>query len=153
MMDVQNMVIDDSFHEIEKSPAKNHRANERFGRQSDIALTNGVPQERQPDGSHHPRQYVKESVPEHIDLQVHDKLFWWDASRGVFGREHVMHLQELVQHDAIDEATHTDSQSRSGCNQGTASRIIIHVCFDVVGKVPEDGNLARFRFDVRRAGQ
>src|SRR5688572_10709043 len=43
VMNVQDVVVDDSFHEIEKSPTENHRADKRSCRQRNIALTDGVP--------------------------------------------------------------------------------------------------------------
>ena len=127
VVDVQDVMVDDAFDQIEQAPAQCQGTDEGFGGEWHIPTPHRLPQQRQAEGRHDPGEGVEQAIPEHVDLGVCQGRLGIDADLGIAGGQHVVDLEHLVKNDAVHEATHADAQERPGGDQGSAVRSACHV--------------------------
>jgi hypothetical protein len=103
-MDAENLMVDQALDEIEGAPTGDHAAQvERpAGREPSLSPLG----ERHDAGTddEQPRRHVKEPVGHGVDLQPGER------GEGVLLdiADHVVPLQDLVQHDSVDEPAQPD---------------------------------------------
>ncbi len=116
VVDPEQLVIDRSLGEVESAPADQHEADQRADAVGDPPA--GSPQEHEPDRHEQPGRGVEEAVREGVRLEP------GDGGLGIAlgAREHVVPLQDLVQHDAVHEAAEAYAQEDPGCRERPSRR-------------------------------
>ena len=108
VMDLQDLVVDGAFDQIEEAPAEEDGAEAAPCPRATRRALDRAPQQNDADGHRGPGEGVEEAVPDHVDLLVDERV----AEHAV--GEHVVQLQDLVKQDAVDEAAHADADDRAG---------------------------------------
>src|SRR5690606_35096830 len=107
VVNTEQVVIDDSLDDVEDSPAENQRAEQHPARPGTTPF-GSRPEQQDHAGDCEPEAYrMEESVPEHVDLRIHERVFRADS------RQHVVNLKKLMQEDAVDESAQPDTEHRS----------------------------------------
>src|SRR5690606_30008431 len=96
-----DVMVDNTLHHIEKSPAQQQAAPENSIRQYRFAFIGHPPEQVNAQRRREPGKSMEDSVPEHNGLFIQQCVRWQ------FGRDHLMPLQNLVQYNAVHKATHT----------------------------------------------
>jgi hypothetical protein len=105
MVDPEQVVIDDTFHQVEDAEAHEDATHQELTRPTDVGPARRPPEDDQAKHDEDVSDRVEEPVPQRIDLEV------FDAGRWISGaRQHVMPLQDLVQDDAVEKAAQAQSK-------------------------------------------
>jgi hypothetical protein len=110
VMDRENVVVNDAFHEVEEAPPDQHPADEGSAADCPVPVCCAPPEDVKARGDGDPGSGVKDSVPEGIRLEARYRR----AGIVARTREHVMPLKQLVEHDPVHEAPKADTQKNSG---------------------------------------
>jgi hypothetical protein len=91
-------MINDSFHKIEQTPAKDHRANKLCERRNRLTPVRRTPQHKHADECDKPDRCMKDSVPRHVE---HHRFHcgWW-----IPVGDHVVPLHDLMKNYSVYEA-------------------------------------------------
>jgi hypothetical protein len=116
----EDLVANNPFHEIERSPPQDQLARERLGGGDRVASIGGTPQRQDADQGNDLGQCMKEAVPRHIDPHGIHRVRRDDV------REHVMPWRNLVQRDAIDAPAHADAEENTCHGGAMASACFSH---------------------------
>ena len=54
----------------------------------------------------------EDAVPQHVELQIAESV-----RRITSARQHVMPLQDLMQHDAVEKAAKAEAEENAGCDR------------------------------------
>src|SRR4051812_49835482 len=118
-MDANQVVIDNTFNSVETSKTEQHCPDQELRRPVEMPAVRRPPKEEQADQNEKICRTVKDAVPSRVEFQVLD---------GVDGKptaEHVMPLQHLMQHDAIEETAQPEAEEyacrnrkMSACGRG-----------------------------------
>lgn len=109
MVDPQQLVIYETFDEVEDAPASEERSEVRApsGHVVTAPVSN---QERYPHHNDEPCSEVEEPVGESVRLEPRERCIRVACGRG----QHVMPLQDLVKDDAVDETSETETKEKAG---------------------------------------
>jgi hypothetical protein len=121
MVDAEQVMIDDSFDQVEQTEADQERAGEQLGRPSYVPATGRPPQNPQPDRDEDVGGRVKKALPEGVDLQI------FDAGGGIACvGQHMVPLQDLMHDDAVEEAPRpSPNRIPAAIGKPAASRLFI----------------------------
>jgi hypothetical protein len=114
VVNVQDVVVDDPFHQVEQPPAERLPADEGPGGPRHVGPLARLPQQGHAGHGRGPGEGVEQPVPEHVDLDVPH------ARRRQLARQHLVRLQDLVEHDPVHEPAQPDAQERGGGDQRAA---------------------------------
>jgi hypothetical protein len=120
----EQMVVDETLGDVEEPPAEQHPAGEHAARADAHVRPRGPPEEPDADGSEDPRRRVEEPVGEGVRLEPGDGRLRIAA----LAREHVVPLQDLVQHDAVHEAAQPDAEHDAGRSGRSLERLRCAFC-------------------------
>jgi len=104
VVQLQHVVVDQPLDRVEEPPADREPAGERAAGPRDVATRAGPEEKPDAERGDEPRHGVKDAVPDHVDLDVHQRR------RRKARRQHVMQLQDLVKQDAVREASEPDAE-------------------------------------------
>jgi hypothetical protein len=108
MMDTKELVVDETFCQVEDPKAHQYRAGEQLTRPAHVHSVSGAPQNDETKYDEYVSARMKEAVPERIDFKI------LHVVRRVSGAgNHVVPLKQLVQNDAIEEAAQTQAEQNS----------------------------------------
>src|SRR3954471_20796845 len=108
VMKVQYVVVDEPFDHVECAPSQEQLPRERARRRERDAVPCIVQQQEDPEERDRPHGCVELAVPDHVPAhRLHGR-------RREHRRAHVVPLQNLVQHDAVDEPAHADADRDAG---------------------------------------
>ena len=103
MVNGEDVVVDDPFDQIEGSPSDGKEAN-LLTHIAAIAGSHGAAHDQDSDDRSSPGREVEESVPHRVGLESGHGRDRMVATAG----EHVVPLQQLMQHDPVDESSEAD---------------------------------------------
>ena len=103
-MQVQDVVIEQTFHDVEQTPAGDHRGNQRCPLAVHIRSTAATPQPEHTHQNGKPRSGVKHSIRDQIGSQTDVRT----------GGQQVVPTQQLVQDDSVHKCAKTDAKEQSG---------------------------------------
>ena len=106
MVDLEEMVIHHPFDEVEDAPPREDPAKEVTTVAAYVVPTDDPPQKGQPESRERPGTRVEDTVGHRVPFQSlkgRDRMTVRVAQK-------VMPLQQLVEHDAVEEAAETKSQ-------------------------------------------
>ena len=121
VMQLEEIVIQQTFDDIERSPAGNHRSNQRRPLAVHLGLPATTPQPQHPDKNCQPRASVEDTIGDQVGGQTGPRT----------GGQQVMPTQQLVQDNAVHECTEADTKKHSG-----AEDIATAGCIHVDGHTP-----------------
>ena len=109
VMNSKNLMIDQSFDEIEHAPAAERSSDQCLSTPFSLRLLSGA--EEHPDADHRkdPSRKMEKSVLGILSLQRRHGL----GLTGFRGADQVMPAQDLVQHDSVEETTEAKAQHNS----------------------------------------
>jgi hypothetical protein len=111
-MELEQLVIDQPLDQVEDTPAGEEEAEVGSPRRCEFAALPGNHQEDRRREDKDPGRQVEEPVDERVRLQPGDRVHPLSA---VVAGEHVVPLQDLMEHDAIDEPAKPEAQDKCGC--------------------------------------
>ena len=103
----QDMMVDDAFNQIENAESHQHGCWQQLSRPSDVLLARGAPEDG--EASYHEQicAGVENTVPDDIELEAVKSI------GGVTGAgQHMMPLQDLMQHDPVEEAAQPQAKKK-----------------------------------------
>jgi hypothetical protein len=104
-MDAQQVMINKSFNQVERTEANQHRAGQKLARPAKVPPPRGAPQDDQAQNDKDIRAGVKDAVQQCIEFEIFNAV-----GRIARARYHVMPLQDLVQHDPIEESAEAKAE-------------------------------------------
>jgi hypothetical protein len=123
-MQIEDVVIQQTFDDIERSPAGNHRGNQGCPLAVHLSLPATTPQPQHPDKNCQPRASVEDTSGNQVGGQTGARA----------GGQQMMPTQQLVQDDAVDERAEADTKKHS-----RAQDIATWGCIQVDGYTPRKG--------------
>lgn len=109
VMNSKNLMIDQSFNEIEHAPAAERSSNQCLSTPFSVRLLSGAEEHSNADHREDPSCQMEESILGILSLQCRHGL----GLTGFGGADQVMPAQDLVQHDSIEETTEAKAQHNS----------------------------------------
>jgi hypothetical protein len=109
VVQAEQVVVDDALDEVEEAEAHQHRARQQLPRPAHMGAVRPSPQHDQAEQDEDVGSGMKEPVPERVDLQVRHAV-----GRITRAGEHVVPLEHLMQHDAVEEAAEAKAEQDSG---------------------------------------
>jgi hypothetical protein len=97
-MYAQKLMVDQALHEVKETPAQEQCANERFALPPAVLKMALPPEDYQRSDDEQIREAMENAIPASVQLEVFEGVDRIPAA------EHVMPLQQLVQHDAVEES-------------------------------------------------
>lgn len=117
VVDAENLVVDQAFHEVEDAPAAEHRPEERAGRAGSIRQSGGTEKPVAAEDGQDQHSEVKIAVL----AGLHPGLLQGERLAVGGHADEVMPLEDLVQHDAVKEAADAQAQDATGNEEGMRS--------------------------------
>jgi len=108
IMQLQDMVINDAFHQVENAPAQQYTSPEQALRAVDVLTLKHFPEQPDADGRREEGEQMKNAIPKHIHT-----FGQYGIGRYPVG-EHLVPLEDLVQHDTIRKAAKPHAE-HDGC--------------------------------------
>src|SRR5690606_1068604 len=103
MVQVEHMMVDDPFHKVEKSPPGEHPSQQYAAGWDSAGAAKCFPKKQQPGDGHDPTEQMEDTIPKHVDFQVHRQGLRIDAAHRILRGKHIVELQELMENDPIDK--------------------------------------------------
>ena len=115
VVDAEDLVVDNPFHEVEDTPANEQQAKVAPPRRREAATLPSVHGCQRADQQKYPGRGVEEPVGECVVLEslhgVHREI-------AALIRKQVVPLKNLMEHDAVDEPSKTDSHQECRYRRG-----------------------------------
>jgi hypothetical protein len=112
VVDAQELVVHQSLHEVERAPAGKQETDVEAPWRRESAGPPGRHRHGHRDRHDNPSSEVEEAVRERVRLEARDRGARLPTP--VAG-EHVMPLEHLVEHDAVEEAAQADAKEKAWC--------------------------------------
>jgi hypothetical protein len=107
IMDAEQLMVNDAFHEVEPAPAEDEASNKLAQKGNPLPMICRAPEEQDPRECHQPDPRMKQPIPDHI--HVHGFEGGWGHPIG----EHMVPLQDLVQDNPINKASQANAKYNS----------------------------------------
>jgi hypothetical protein len=108
MMNSEELVVNEAFNYVENAEAHQHRPGQHLARPPEMRFVSIPPHQDQAQSYKDVGAGVKKAIPKCVELQCCRRV-----SR-IHTAQHMMPLQDLMQHDSIEEATQAQPQQKSG---------------------------------------
>ena len=131
VVNAEQVMVDHALNHIENAEADQHRPGEEFPGPPEMRPMRGTPERDQSEHDEDVGRGVEEPVEEGVDLQVLDAVRWIAGAR-----DHVMPLEHLVQHDAVEEPPEAQAEEDAG-RDGELPWVVGKVSHERAGRSPE----------------
>jgi hypothetical protein len=122
VVEAEDLVVDRALHEVEEPEAEEDRARQELARPADMRVPPGAPEDHEARDGEDVGAGVEDAVPEGVDLQVLDGV-----RRIARARDEMVPLQQLVQHDAVEEPAEAEAQQDAGGDRKGARVHVLHL--------------------------
>ena len=103
-MYAQKLMVDQALHEVEETPADEQCTNKRFALPPAVLKMSLPPEDYQRSDDEQIREAMEDAIPAGVQLEVFQGIDRIPAA------EHVMPLQQLVKHDAIEKSAEAKAE-------------------------------------------
>jgi dipeptidyl aminopeptidase/acylaminoacyl peptidase len=121
VMKVQDLMVDQALDGVEETPADEHAADERRGPALLVPRPVRRHQDEHAGDRDDPRRRVEDAVAQCVQLQVLQRVRWRRSA------DHVVPLEDLMEDDAVEESTQSDSEEDGGDDEPRPAWLAVDV--------------------------
>jgi hypothetical protein len=116
VVDAEQLMVDDPLDRVEEAEADEEGAGQHPVRPGEVLPVRGAPEDEEPGDDEEVGRRVEEAVPEGVELEA------LEVGDRVPAAQHVVPLQHLVQHDAVEEAAEAEAEEDACRDREAAPR-------------------------------